>query len=84
VRAWGGGDKAALKDLTRLCYHKLRRIAPQHMRREQSGHTFQAPALVKEAFLQLTDWKNVGRRNRAHLDRAQQLRRRTDDADKNA
>ena len=67
LRAWGGGDKAALDELTHLCYAELRRIARQHMRREQSDHTLQASALVNEAFLRLTDWKNVEWQNRAHF-----------------
>jgi RNA polymerase sigma factor (TIGR02999 family) len=67
LRAWGGGDKAALEELTRLCYEELRRIARQHMRREQSGHTLQASALVNEAYLRLADWKNVEWQNRAHF-----------------
>lgn len=37
LKAWGGGDKAALDDLTRLCYQELRRIALQHMRRHKRG-----------------------------------------------
>ncbi len=67
LRAWGAGDEAALDELTRVCYRELRRIALQHMRREQPGHTLQASALVNEAFLRLTDWKNVEWQNRAHF-----------------
>jgi RNA polymerase sigma-70 factor, ECF subfamily len=67
LRAWGGGDKAALEELTRLCYEELRRIARRHMRREQTGHTLQASALVNEAYLRLADWKNVEWQNRAHF-----------------
>ncbi|HWS88316.1 MAG TPA: sigma-70 family RNA polymerase sigma factor [Pyrinomonadaceae bacterium] len=67
LQAWGGGDKAALEELTRLCYQELRRIALQHMRREESGHTLQASALVNEAFLRLADWKNVEWQGRAHF-----------------
>ena len=67
LKAWGGGDKAALNELTRLCYQELRRIALQHMRREHPGHTLQASALVNEAFLRLTDWENVEWQNRAHF-----------------
>jgi RNA polymerase sigma factor (TIGR02999 family) len=67
LRAWGAGDAAALEELTRVCYQELRRIARQHMRREHPGHTLQASALVNEAFLRLTDWKNVEWQNRAHF-----------------
>jgi RNA polymerase sigma factor (TIGR02999 family) len=67
LQAWGGGDKAALGELTRLCYQELRRIALQHMRREQPGHTLQASALVNEAFLRLADCENVEWQDRAHF-----------------
>lgn len=67
LRAWGGGDQTALEELTRLCYEELRRIARRHMRREQSGHTLQASALVNEAYLRLADWKNVEWQSRAHF-----------------
>jgi RNA polymerase sigma-70 factor (ECF subfamily) len=67
LRAWGGGDKAALDELTRVSYQELRRIALRHMRREHPGHTLEASALVNEAFLRLTDWENVEWQNRAHF-----------------
>ena len=67
LRAWSRGDKAALDELTRVCYEELRRIARQHMRREHPGHTLQASALVNEAFLRLTDYENVEWQNRAHF-----------------
>ena len=67
LKAWGGGDRAALDELTRLCYQELRRIARQHMRRAHPGHTLQASALVNEAFLRLADFENVEWQNRAHF-----------------
>ena len=67
LRAWGAGDETALDELTRVCYRELRRIALQHMRREQPGHTLQASALVNEAFIRLTDWENVEWQDRAHF-----------------
>src|SRR5213593_3575229 len=67
LRAWSGGDKAALDELTPLCYQELRRLAHRHMRRERLGHTLQTSALVNEAFLRLTDWEDVDWQNRAHF-----------------
>ena len=67
LKAWGGGDKAALEELTRLCYQELRRIALQHMRREHPGHSLQASALVNEAYLRLTGYENVEWQDRAHF-----------------
>jgi len=67
LKAWGKGDKAALDELTPLCYRELRRIAHRHMRQERPGHSLQTSALVNEAFLRLTDWENVDWQNRAHF-----------------
>jgi RNA polymerase sigma-70 factor, ECF subfamily len=67
LKAWGKGDKAALDELTPLCYQELRRLARRHMRQERLGQTLQTSALVNEAFLRLTDWENVDWQNRAHF-----------------
>ena len=67
LRAWGGGDKAALDELTRLCYQELRRIALQHVRRQHAEHSIQASALVNEAFIRLADCNNVEWQDRAHF-----------------
>jgi len=67
LKAWGQGDKAALDELTDRCYRELRRLARHHMRGERAGHSLQTSALVNEAFLRLTDWKNVDWQNRAHF-----------------
>jgi RNA polymerase sigma factor (TIGR02999 family) len=67
LKAWGKGDKAALDELTPLCYQELRRLAHHHLRRERPGHSLQTSALVNEAFLRLTDWENVEWQNRAHF-----------------
>lgn len=67
LRAWGGGDRAALDELTPLCYQELTRLARRHMRRERLGHSLQTSGLVNEAFLRLVDWENVEWKNRAHF-----------------
>jgi RNA polymerase sigma-70 factor (ECF subfamily) len=38
LRAWGGGDEAALEQLTPLVYDQLRRPASRHMGREHPGY----------------------------------------------
>jgi len=38
LRAWGGGDHAALDQLTPLVYRELRRMAGRYMQRENPGH----------------------------------------------
>lgn len=62
LRDWSHGDKQALDSLAPLVYDELHRMALGHMRRERSGHTLQATALVHEAYLRLvdqrTDWKS--------------------------
>jgi len=67
LRAWGGGDQAALNQLAPLVYEELRRVARRYMRRERPGHTLQTTALVNEAYLRLVDVKNAGWRDRAQF-----------------
>src|SRR3954469_1506164 len=67
LKAWGGGDSAALDRLTPLVYEQLRRMARRYMRNERPGHTLQTTALVNEAFLRLVDTWNVDWTDRAHF-----------------
>jgi len=65
--AWGRGDQAALEDLMPVVYHELRRLAHQHLRREQSDHTLETTALVHEAYLRLVDQTRTELHSRAHF-----------------
>jgi RNA polymerase sigma factor (TIGR02999 family) len=67
LQCWSDGDQAALEELTPLVYRELHRLAKRYMAREREGHTLQTSALVNEAFIRLTDWKNVRWQNRAHF-----------------
>jgi len=67
LRAWGGGDPAALDRLTPLVYDELRRLARRYMRNERAGNTLQTTALVNEAYLRLVDITNVGWKDRIHF-----------------
>jgi RNA polymerase sigma factor (TIGR02999 family) len=67
LRAWGGGDRAALDQLAPLVYQELHRMAHRHMQREQPGHTLQTSALVNEAYLRLVDAKDIRWQDRAHF-----------------
>ncbi len=67
LRAWAGGDEAALEQLTPRVYRTLRRIAGAHLRNERPGTTLQATALVHEAYLELIDITNVDWQHRAHF-----------------
>ena len=67
LRAWRGGDQAALEKLTPLVYQELHRLARRYMARERRGHTLQTTALVNEAYIRLIDVKKVDWRNRAQF-----------------
>ena len=64
---WSNGNRAALDEIIPLVYDELRRIAGNYLRRENVGHTLQTTALVHEAFIRLTDQKEVSWQNRAHF-----------------
>jgi len=63
----GGGNRAAVNELTPLVYQELKRIAGGQLRNERPGHTLQATALVHEAYLKLVDQRDVSWQNRAHF-----------------
>jgi RNA polymerase sigma factor (TIGR02999 family) len=67
LKAWSGGDAAALERLTPAIYDELRRRAHRYMRRERTGNTLQTTALVNEAFLRLVHAASVSWRDRAHF-----------------
>ncbi len=67
LRAWSDGDATALDRLLPLVEGELRRLARGYMARERRGHTLQPTALVNEAFLRLTDAREVRWQDRAHF-----------------
>jgi RNA polymerase sigma factor (TIGR02999 family) len=67
LKAWGGGDQAALDRLVPLVYAELHRMARRYMRNERAGNTLQATALVNQAYLRLVDAKNSGWNDRVHF-----------------
>jgi RNA polymerase sigma factor (TIGR02999 family) len=67
LKAWSGGDAAALDRLTTLVYQELRRIARRYMRTEKAGNTLQTTALVNEVYLRLVDVKKVDCQDRAQF-----------------
>ena len=67
LRAWGGGDEAALEQLTPLVYDQLRRLASRHMGREHPGHALQTTALVHEAYLRLAKIGELEWQDRGHF-----------------
>ncbi len=67
LRAWTGGDAAALDKLTPILHGELKRIARRYMARERQDHTLQPTALVNEAFLRLIDSQGIQWQDRAHF-----------------
>jgi len=67
LKAWSGGDQAALERLADQVYNELRRIARRYMRNERAGNTLQTTALVNEVYLRLVDVKNVDWQQRAQF-----------------
>jgi|SRR5450755_1149599 RNA polymerase sigma-70 factor (ECF subfamily) len=67
LKAWGEGDHEALNQLAPMVYEELRRMARRYMRRERTGNTLQATALINEAYLRLVEAQNAGWQDRAHF-----------------
>jgi len=67
LKAWGGGDEAALARLTEEVYPELRLMARRYMKNETQGNTLQATALVHEVYLRLVDVTNVEWQARAQF-----------------
>jgi RNA polymerase sigma factor (TIGR02999 family) len=67
LKAWSGGDAAALDRLTAVVHAELHRIARRYMRDEQPGNTLQATALVNEVYLRLVDVRTVEWQHRAQF-----------------
>lgn len=67
LKAWSGGDQAAIDRLVPLISNESRRMARHYMRGERDGHTLQATALVNEAWIRLVDAAAVNWQDRAHF-----------------
>jgi len=67
LKAWSGGDQAALERLASHVYEELRHIARRYMRNERAGNTLQATALVNEVYLRLANVKNIDWQQRAQF-----------------
>jgi RNA polymerase sigma factor (TIGR02999 family) len=67
LKAWSGGDSAALEQLAAHVYPELRRMARQFMKNERPDNTLQATALVNELYLRLVDVTKVEWQQRAQF-----------------
>ena len=65
--ALAGGDRAALDALLPAVYADLHAQAVRALRREATGHTLQATALVHEAYLRLVDQERVPASSRSQF-----------------
>ncbi len=61
------GEPMAAEQLLPLVYDELRRLAAQKLAQESPGQTFQATALVHEAFLRLVGAGDAGWKSRGHF-----------------
>jgi RNA polymerase sigma factor (TIGR02999 family) len=64
---WSQGDASALDRLTPLVYQELHALASGYMRRERSGHTLQATALIDEAYVRLIKGSQPAWESRQHF-----------------
>ena len=67
LRAWSGGDPAALDQLAPIVYDALHRLARRYLRGERRDHSLQTTALVHEAYLRLVDHTRMEWQDRAHF-----------------
>jgi RNA polymerase sigma factor (TIGR02999 family) len=67
LRAWSGGDQAALDRLAQQVYPELRRMARRYMKNERQANTLQSAGLVHEVYLRLVDVRRVEWRERAQF-----------------
>ncbi len=67
LRRWSAGDLEAAERVLPLVYEELRRIAAGQLRRERSGHTLQATAIVHEAYLRLVGQEGLTWPSRTHF-----------------
>lgn len=67
LKAWGGGNRAALERLAEHVYPELRLMARRYMKNERQANTLQTTALVHEVYLRLVDVTNVEWQERAQF-----------------
>jgi RNA polymerase sigma factor (TIGR02999 family) len=67
LTAWREGSREALHLLLPVVYDELRRQAHRYLRRERQNHTLQTTALIHEAYLRLTEQRNVRFESRTHF-----------------
>jgi len=67
LEAAGKGDRKAAEELLPLVYDELRQLAATYLARTPPGNTFQATALVHEAYMRLIGSQDPGWDGRRHF-----------------
>ena len=67
LRDTSGGNAEVLDRILPLVYEELRRQARNFLRRERKDHTLQTSALINEAYIKLTEQRNVEWNDRSHF-----------------
>jgi RNA polymerase sigma factor (TIGR02999 family) len=67
LRAWRGGDAAALEQLIPVVYGQLRRLARRELRRERADHSLQTADLVNELYMRLVEQRKAKWEDRVHF-----------------
>lgn len=67
LKAWSGGDGAALDKLAERVYPELRLMARRYLQNEGSDNTLQATAVVHEVYLRLVEVNKIEWRQRAQF-----------------
>jgi hypothetical protein len=67
LKAWSGGDQAALEQLAEQVYPESRLIARRCMKNGRAGNTLHATALVHEVYLRLVDVTKIEWQERAQF-----------------
>lgn len=64
---WKNGRRDALDEVIPLVYNELHLLAARYLSKQQPNNSFQATALVNEAFIRLIDCQKMDWQNRAHF-----------------
>lgn len=64
---YASGDSKAFEKLWPEIYAELRKMAHRRLQNERPGHTIQPTALVNEAYLRLSEGKEVRYKDRVHF-----------------
>ncbi len=66
LRQLGDANPGASSQLFELLYEELRRMARNHLRRENPGHTLSATSLAHEAWFRMAEQSRTQWQNRSH------------------